>query len=107
MVSRQTIGSASSPVALVAGDLDSDGDFDLVIGSGSGAAWWENTGGDGSAWTEHLVATGLDGFHQLAVGDIDRDGDLDLAGTTFFDDTVRWWENSDGAGSSWSVHTIS
>lgn len=90
-------------------DIDGDGDLDVAAAAfyDTQIAWWENTDGAGSAWTEHLVATGLNGVQEIAAGDIDRDGDLDLAGTTFFDDSVRWWENTDGSGSSWSVHTIS
>lgn len=89
-------------------DIDGDGDHDVaaVAFSDGRFSWWENTDGAGSAWTEHVVATGLNGAYSVAAGDIDRDGDLDLAGATFFDDTVRWWENTDGAGSSWLVHTI-
>jgi hypothetical protein len=38
--------------------------------------------------------------------DFDLDGDMDVASASFFDGTIRWYENLDGAGTSWKNHTL-
>ena len=66
------------------GDLDGDGDLDLIVGESSGALnYYRNDGGTGAPDFQ-LVA---DEFQDIDVGrrsvptlvDLDRDGDLDLA----------------------------
>ncbi|MCP4659428.1 MAG: DUF11 domain-containing protein [bacterium] len=81
-----------------AADVDVDGDLD-VLGAATGAddvAWWENTAGDGSAWTKRII----DGFFDFVFGvyaeDIDGDGDIDVLGAAAGFDDVAWWENTAG-----------
>ena len=54
------------------GDIDGDGDVDVVIGT----TWYENTG-SGRAWKPHDLGDG--GTHDIVVADLDRDGKLDVA----------------------------
>ena len=37
--------------------MDGDGDLDVLGAAGfaDDIAWWENTAGDGTAWTRHTV----------------------------------------------------
>ena len=89
-------------------DVDGDGDLD-VLGAAFDAddiAWWENTAGDGTAWTEHAVDSDFDGARSVAAGDIDGDGDLDILGAAFEADDIVWWENTAGNGTAWTEHTI-
>ncbi len=37
---------------------------------------------------------------------MDYDGDIDVVGASQGSDEVSWWENTDGAGESWTEHTI-
>lgn len=68
------------------GDLDADGDLDLVIGEESGFLnYLPNTGGPKNAIfkAKNLVTKFADGFEAYlfsnpALGDLDGDGDLDL-----------------------------
>src|SRR5262245_48602035 len=51
--------SSVGVVAMVAADMDGDGDLDLVTGSQytDMVAWYENTGGLQSAWPEHFIGS--------------------------------------------------
>jgi hypothetical protein len=69
--------------APVFGDLDADGDEDLVLGSwGAGVAWYRNEGGPGVpgfALADSAAATLTRGSNTMpALADLDGDGDLDL-----------------------------
>jgi len=72
-----------------AGDLDNDGNLDLVLSTGeggtstSGVIWLEPTSGVfAPIWTEHEIS-GLDGikFDDSQLIDLDGDGDLDVINT--------------------------
>jgi hypothetical protein len=94
------------------GDLDGDGDRDVVRSTG----WYENTDGRGAQWAWHA---GIDGGHdgkfkdttRSWIVDLDRDGDNDVVMCDCDrggNDTHRvlWFENADGRGRAWSRHAI-
>lgn len=80
---------------LAMGDLDLDGDVDLIVGSYSGDAiyWFEQRPGSEPLFNKRLVENGLDGMSELAVADFDRDGDLDLVAAIENDGLLKWYEN--------------
>ncbi len=93
---------------VVAADVDGDTDND-IIGAGfteDMIAWWENVGGTGENWEFHVIDDELNGANCVLACDFDNDGDVDLAGSAQYNDAVKWWENSDGAGSEWIEHVI-
>ncbi len=76
------IGTAVGPQSLDVGDLDGDGDADVVVGEHNLAdanegrvLVFENR--DGS-WQEHVVATGHEHHDGTQLFDADGDGDLDV-----------------------------
>ena len=87
--------NADAARSLATGDLDRDGDVDVVSGStfDDKVAWYENQDGSGTAWVTRTVTTGADGVFSVAVLDLDGDGDLDLASASGGDNTVRWYQN--------------
>ena len=102
------VESFDGAVSVYAADVDGDGDID-VLGAASNddeIAWWENTSGDGTAWTEHAVASGFDYAISVHAADVDGDGDLDVLGAAAYDDEISWWENDAGDGSLWAEHTL-
>jgi len=94
------------------GDLDGDGDNDVVRGD----VWFENLDGKGLQWSEHAVLAAPGGNRPDRYGlaikvwicDLDGDGDLDIveAEADTIDARVFWFENKGGA-KDWMGHLIS
>ena len=94
---------------VAAGDLDGDGDLDMVGAQGhllsasdKEVFWFENTGPgmEPITWSaKKLLETGTGGPGALYVRDLDRDGDNDVVAVLQSDEAVVWYENTDGAGS--------
>jgi hypothetical protein len=93
------------------GDLDGDGDNDIVRSTG----WYENLDSRGTkwAWHENIDGRRSGRFKDTTkswIVDLDRDGDNDVvmtaadaeAGTGW----VRWFQNADGKGRKWVTHEI-
>lgn len=86
------------------GDLDGDGDRDLVVTLyPSYAAWLENVDGLGTFSQAHFVTATN---HPVTASDLDGDGDLDLVETGIFESHLNWYENSDGRGLFLRSHQI-
>lgn len=96
---RITIDASISQARTQAlGDIDGDGDFDILTNSGGNTfiSWFENVDGLGSFTNEHIVdAVGLY-TNFIYLFDIDGDGDLDILSEK--GDLVIWRENVDGLG---------
>ncbi|MEE9609589.1 MAG: VCBS repeat-containing protein [Myxococcota bacterium] len=85
---------ANGASAVFAVDADGDGDVDVFSASEQGGSldWYENTAGDGSAWTARAISS-VAGARAVVVADLDGDGDVDAVSASAQDDTVGWHEN--------------
>jgi hypothetical protein len=71
---RRTIApTASSESGSDVGDIDLDGDIDVVVGK----VWYENIGA-ATSWTAHALPSGSAGTHDIVVADVNSDGRPDI-----------------------------
>lgn len=85
------------------GDLDSDGDIDIVSGGGSAIQWYEAPN-----WSRHSIELNSTvGGNGGLIFDVDRDGDLDIVAARYMDDLV-WFENPAplNVTGTWNSHII-
>ncbi len=81
-------------------DLDGDGDFDVLSGSGGDgmAAWYENVDGLGNFGLQRVIMAAEDETFTVYAADLDGDGDADVLSAMLYDGKIIWFENSDGQG---------
>jgi hypothetical protein len=96
-----------------AGDLDGDGDIDLVGASqltdgvyeqDGDITWFENLDGAGTLWEQHELEWDRDAV-TVRIADLDGDGDLDVIGAEY--QRILWWENVNGDASAWLQRVVS
>jgi hypothetical protein len=109
----RTISPTRGAEQVLLADLDGDDDLDLVATPdwewAGPFGWWRNGdslgGGDGTTWTEEIIAEGID-VQGVAVADMDNDGDLDVAVTDEVP-SLAWYQNGGdslggGGAQGWS-----
>ncbi|WP_425237271.1 FG-GAP-like repeat-containing protein [Ulvibacterium sp.] len=94
------------------GDLDGDGDLDILSASSNKIAWHPN---DGLTFgvarnplifgAERIISTAAVGVSGVAVADLDGDGDLDALAASANDNRIAWYPN-DGSGNFGTQRTI-
>lgn len=101
IISTTVIG----PMSLDVADMDSDGDFDVIVGehnldnpSSARLYVFENTDGQGLSWNQYVVYTGDEHHDGTQVVDIDNDGDLDIISIGWGHDRVILYENKANEG---------
>ena len=107
---RHTVASLEEANWIRVGDIDGDGDPDLLGDSATlgGLWWWENVdagepgSGTGGAWTEHTFGAPQQ-LHRPSLVDFDGDGDLDMVSFVFPTPRVSWWENT---SEGWVEHVV-
>ncbi|MEL6835621.1 MAG: T9SS type A sorting domain-containing protein [Bacteroidota bacterium] len=102
---------AENAVTVYAGDIDGDGDMDVLSGSfdDEKIAWYENIDGQGNFSEEIIIsqdANAVFGVNSLYAVDMDGDDDLDVLASSFFDNKISWIENLDGQGSFGPAQSI-
>ncbi len=92
------IGDIPYGFEAVWGDLDGDGDLDVIASGCTGGiagegevSWFENPGDPKDPWTKHLLKN-YPWASQVIVMDLDGNGSLDIAASGE-DGTFYWWKN--------------
>ncbi len=85
------------------GDLDGDGDLDIISSSfnSQSVVWYENLNGSIN-FSDPQIIDGSQWVLYTSLEDLDNDGDLDVVGSPFEfgggDAELIWYENSNGLG---------
>ena len=95
------VGASTASVYSVAlGDLDNDGDPDIVSVSGNGEDYeviaWQSDGSPFTdLWSQNDVGASTDHILSVTLGDLDNDGDLDIVSGSYSgaDYEVIAWQN--------------
>lgn len=101
--SRTTLsGGLQLPSSVVTGDLDGDGDPDVIVTAALGdVAFWLNPGGAAAGnpaqWQRVTVDGSLTGATDAFVADVDGDGLPDLMACESLTGKIAWYRNPGGA----------
>ena len=78
---------------IVSGDIDGDGDVDLMACDFGKLAWFDNDGGSPPIFTERSVPDIVGSTRDLKLADLDNDGDLDAVSASSSGAGLAWYEN--------------
>ena len=94
---RAIAADVGGVVAVLAADLDGDGDADVLTAArrDGGVAWHRNLGG-GAFSSRRAISAAAGSAVSVHAADLDGDGDLDVLAASWRDDLVAWYENLGG-----------
>ena len=92
--------NASFVTSIDLGDLDGDGDLDILSTEhfANNITWYENIDSQGSFGEKQIISNVAYSSPSVIASDIDNDGDLDVIFSSPGSDTIAWLENVDGLG---------
>ena len=105
----QTIdNNFNSPAGIFAGDIDMDGDLDVVAGSSiNGIKLWINEGGNPVQWTKQQIDNNTGICLSVSIADIVRDGLPDIVGISTDRNQLFYYKNEGGDPVTWTKQIIS
>jgi len=88
------------PKMVIAGDVDSDGDLDVIIASNADnkVTWFENLDGLGTFGTQQIISNSALTPTSIFFADIDSDGFGDVISESSINNFPCWYKNLDGLG---------
>ncbi|MGH8726797.1 MAG: FG-GAP repeat domain-containing protein [Burkholderiales bacterium] len=98
----RTVSRISQDEALSSGDIDRDGDTDLLLGT----KWLRN---DGNAWSEWTITATRDAPDRNLLVDMNKDGHLDAVvgyEAISVKGKVAWYEQQEDTTAAWVEHVI-
>lgn len=95
----------TNPDEVQTGDIDGDGNTDVVAAGTGCLNWYANYDGTGKNWTKFNIMLGSYEVHDVKIADINGDGFTDLVICTSNSDVI-WLKNTDGTGLEWEEHLI-
>lgn len=105
----QLIVDTSAVYSAIAADLDGDEDLDVVYSdvNPQRILWIENEDGLGSFGMSRIITEEVSGTFQLFATDLNGNNQIDVLSASLNDDTVAWYENTDGLGIFGPIQVIS
>lgn len=103
--SRTIAVGAAGVRSVAAGDVDCDGDLDVLSADydAGRVRLWRNNGASPPGWSVMSISPAGSGPTAVAVVDWDGDGDADVISSWAGDNAVRWHRNDTGAGNVWTT----
>lgn len=100
--------SASGPLAVFASDLDNDNNKDILLASRNDNTimWYKNIDGKGNFTNKTIISSDVNEPRLVYAVDIDKDGDMDVISGSTGDNTLAWYENTNGKGTFSSKNQI-